>query len=456
MQWPRAVLCHGNEIGERALAGPIKPNSHQRRARRAFARLLGVATITLFAAACGPAREVGSGATGASATIEPHLVAAGVANVPTETSTTATPAPTTTVQATTTTTTTTSTAPTTTRRAIAVEHPPSDERTLRLVDTIGGNIAPKSVVASGRGLVFAQNMMYRHTITVYDETGALRKTIPDTVSGAQLGRQGDFSAIRGAPVEAAFSPDGRYAYVSNYSMFGTGYANPGDDVCRPGQFDDSFVYRIDTTTLTIDQVIAVGSVPKYVAVTSDNRLLLVSNWCSYDLSVIDIASAREIARLPLGAYPRGIAVTTDAHTAFVAVMGSRDVAAVDLHTFDIGWIRGVGDSPRHLVLDPNGAFLYVTLNGAGEVAKVNLFLGKVVATAATGAAPRSMTIAPDGLSLYVVNYESNTMSKIRTSDFAILQTVPTKPFPIGITYVPATNQVWVSCYSGSIMMFADE
>ena len=442
------ALCQGDEIGEPALAGPIKPRLLARRGRRAVARLVGATAIAVVVTACGPAREAGVGATGASTTIEPGV---GVTTVPAETSPIPTPTPTTTNAPT-----PTSTSPTTTRRSIPVGHPPSDERTLRLVDTIGGNIAPKSVVASGTGLVFAQNMMYRHTITVYDETGALRKTIPDTVSGAQLGREGDFSAIKGAPVEAAFSPDGHYAYVSNYSMFGAGYGNPGDDVCRPGQFDDSSVYRINTSTLTIDQVIPVGSVPKYVAVTGDNRLLLVSNWCSYDLSVIDIASAREIARLPLGAYPRGIAVTADAHTAFVAVMGSRDVAVVDLHSFEVGWIRGVGDSPRHLVLDPNGVFLYVTLNGAGEVAKVNLFLGKVVAKAATGAAPRSMTIAPVGLSLYVVNYESNTMSKIRTSDFAILQTVPTKPFPIGITYVPATNQVWVSCYSGSILMLADE
>ena len=44
---------------------------------------------------------------------------------------------------------------------------------LRLAKTITGPISPKSVVASGRGLVFAQNMMYKHTITVYDPAGNL-------------------------------------------------------------------------------------------------------------------------------------------------------------------------------------------------------------------------------------------------------------------------------------------
>ena len=31
-------------------------------------------------------------------------------------------------------------------------------------------------------------------------------------------------------------------------------------------------------------------VPKYVAVTPDNRYVLVTNWCSFDLSVIDRAT----------------------------------------------------------------------------------------------------------------------------------------------------------------------
>ncbi len=39
---------------------------------------------------------------------------------------------------------------------------------LHLRTTITGRISPKSVVASGSGLVTAQNMMYTHTITVYD------------------------------------------------------------------------------------------------------------------------------------------------------------------------------------------------------------------------------------------------------------------------------------------------
>jgi enamine deaminase RidA (YjgF/YER057c/UK114 family) len=39
---------------------------------------------------------------------------------------------------------------------------------MTLVQTINGQITPKSVRASGNGIVSAHNMMYRHSITFYD------------------------------------------------------------------------------------------------------------------------------------------------------------------------------------------------------------------------------------------------------------------------------------------------
>ncbi|MCU1344231.1 MAG: YncE family protein, partial [Acidimicrobiia bacterium] len=65
--------------------------------------------------------------------------------------------------------------------------PPAAERHLVLAQAIGGAISPKSVAASGTGLVFAQNMIYTHTVTVYDATGALKATIADSVRPSDFG-----------------------------------------------------------------------------------------------------------------------------------------------------------------------------------------------------------------------------------------------------------------------------
>jgi len=326
-----------------------------------------------------------------------------------------------------------------------------------LVKTITGAISPKSIVYSGKDLFFAQNMMYRHSITVYDREYNLVKTISDVVNLGNLGYPQYPGEQQGAPVEAAFSQDGQVAWVSNYQMYGAGFKGNADDTCSPSEnLDPSFLYRIDTKSLTIERAVQVGATPKFLATVPNLPYVLVSNWCSWDVSVVDTQTNQEIRRLQVGPYPRGIAVDANAAKAYVAVMGSYDVAVINLKTFEISWLKDIGNSPRHLNLDPhNGQYLYVSLNGEGKIAKLDVITGQVVSKVETGEAPRSMAISADGAFLYVVNYDSNTVSKIRTRDMQVTQTVTVDPGPIGVTYDQKTHQVWVACYSGSILVFQD-
>jgi YVTN family beta-propeller protein len=336
----------------------------------------------------------------------------------------------------------------------------SDKRRLVEVESIGGAISPKSVVASGTGVVFAQNMMYRHSVTAYDSDGKLLKTIDDSVRLADFGVKGHPGTSRGAPVEMAFSPDGRYGYVSNYSMYGSGFGPEGSDTCTPSSasaagVSASYLYRVDVQTLEIDEVIKVGMVPKYVAVSPDGSRILVTNWCSYSMTVIDAESWKRVGTVSLGAYPRGIVVSPDSSTAYVAVMGSSNVSVVDLGSNRVTTSIAVGSAPRHVVIDPEGRYLYATLNGANQVVKVDLRTGGVVRRVTTGSQPRSMAIAPDGRSLYVVNYSSDTVSKVRTRDMKVLQRIGTGVNPIGITYDPVSQNVWVAIYTGALVVLND-
>ncbi len=331
----------------------------------------------------------------------------------------------------------------------APARPPADTLTMRKVRTISGDISPKSVVASGHGIVTAQNMMYRHTVTAYDSDGQLITTVPDTVTLSDFGIE-EPGTYQGAPVEAAFTPGGEEVYVSNYSMYGPGYRE-GKDSCSPGDgTTTSFLYRIDTSTWKIDQVIPAGAVPKYVAVTPDGSKVLATNWCTWDLTIADTRTGAVLDTIKLGRYPRGIAVRSDSSTAYVAIMGGTDLARVDLATGGVTWIRNVGLGPRHVVIAPDDSALYVTLNKGGQVAKVDPGTGQVLARVATGTEPRSADISTDGTALYVVNYEDSRISKFRTSDMHLLVKEPAGHHPIGITYDDATGRVWVANYSGTI------
>jgi len=334
---------------------------------------------------------------------------------------------------------------------------PGAQPALKLVKVIVANISPKSIVASGTGLFFAQNMMYTHKITVYDRSFKLVKTISDRVELDKLGQKSYKGKYQGSPVECAFTPDGSEAWVSNYQMYGHGFNHPGfDEASGDVKYDPSFLYRINTSTLTINAAVKVGSVPKYVAVTPDGKLVLVSNWASYDLSVVDPNLNVEIKRVKLGRFPRGIVVDAASQHAYVALLGGYNLADIRLKDYKVTWIWNVGRSPRHLCLDPAGKYIYASLNGEGKVAKVDIQKRKLVKKVETGTQPRSMVLTPDGERLYVVNYNSNSVSQIRTSDMKVTHVVHTNKHPIGITYDALTHRVWVCCYSGSIMVFQEE
>lgn len=332
--------------------------------------------------------------------------------------------------------------------------PPANTLSLEKYRRVTGDISPKSVVASGKGLVTAQNMMYTHTVTAYDSDGELVATVPDTVTLSDFGidKPGEY---KGAPVEAAFMPDGKEVYISNYSMYGPGFSE-GNDKCSPGDgTTTSYLYRINTTSWAVDQVIPAGAVPKFVAVTPDSKLVLATNWCTWDLSIADTATGKVIRTVQIGRYPRGIAITSDSATAYVAAMGTSNIAVVDIASGAVRWFNGVGQGPRQLVLSPDDRHLYATLNKAGKVARIDTATGQVLNSVATGNQPRSMDISTDGTALYVVNYESDDVTKLNTQDMSQLQVVPSGHHPIGITYDDATGRVWVANYTGSIDIWND-
>jgi len=335
----------------------------------------------------------------------------------------------------------------------------SDERTLTLVDTIANdNLQPKSIVHSGNGLFFAQNMMYRHNISVFDRQSNLIATIDDKVDLKDFGLEvvGRSSVVRGSPVEAAFSSDAKYAYVSNYAMYGTGWDPSAIDTCQGKDRDQSFVYRIDTTTFKIDQVVLVGAVPKYLAVSPDNKYVVVSNFCSLDVSIIDVSTGKEVQRIDVGLHPRGIAITNDSSTAYVTVMGGGIIIAINLRDFTSRTITSAGYTPRHLVLSPDNSVLYITNNKSGQIRAINPLTDTLIKSVSTGSEPRSMAISDDGLSLYVVNYQSDTIVKVRTSDMQVIQTLKTGHHPVGVTYDAQLRRVWVANYTGSLSVFEDK
>ena len=333
----------------------------------------------------------------------------------------------------------------------------TDQTRMVLLNTINGAISPKSVAASGAGLVSAHNMMYRHSVTIYDATTMdLQTTVSDSVQLSNFGYTKYSGTYKGAPVEGAFSPDGKYLYFTNYAMYGKGFTKEGHDTCSPASgYDTSFLSRINLEDKKIDAVYPVGSVPKVVKVTPDNKYILVANWCSYTVTIISVETQKTIKSIKIGRYPRGIAISSDSKFAYVAEMGGNRIHRIDLADFSVQYIP-IGSNPRAIELSPDNTKLYATLNISGKVIAWDLETNKAIKTVATGKSARSLAISSDGSSLFVVNFRSGTLSKVRTSDMKVIQNIKVCAEPIGVTYDSETSRTWVACYGGSIKVFANQ
>lgn len=344
-----------------------------------------------------------------------------------------------------------------TRDQIDKNRPASNKTTMKLIDTVSeGPITPKSVVANQKGQVMANNMMYQHSITVYDaKTRKLTKKLSDTVDFKKFGIEGFDAPVSGAPVESVWTKDGKYAYVSQYQL--TDHGAEAEDMCTAGKaIAESVVYRYNAEKEDWDQVIQVGRVPKYVALTNDNKKLLVSNWCDKSLSVVDTKTAKETEQISLNAMPRGIVSLPDNKTAYVTAMFSNEIYKVDLESGKSEMILQTGERPRHLVLDNKGETIYITVAGANELLKYDVKTDKVIDRATTGQEPRSMAISPDSTAVYIVNYNENTVSKFDTQTMKEITRVDAGHNPIGITYENTTGDVWVANYGGTISVYDDK
>lgn len=329
--------------------------------------------------------------------------------------------------------------------------PPMIERRLTLFRRELGELSPKSIVASPSGDVFAQNMIYNHSVTVFDQDGNRVADISDRVSRALLGLPGK-GFVRGAPVEAALSRDGASLFVSNYYLLGTGFPGNVTDKCKLERPTPSYVFQIDIASLEVVRGFEVGPAPKFLAVTHDGKRLLVSNWCGHSLSIIDLTGAAPTKHLRVGSFPRGIALEPDGGTAYVASMGRNRIDVVDLLTLTVVRTLKPGRGPRHLVLAPDGR-LFVSLSHENSVVVIDKHSGAITGRARVGKDPRSMAMSVDGTALYVANYGEAALAVVDTATMKVAQKIATGPLPIGVAFEPVEQRVWVACYQGSVRIY---
>jgi YVTN family beta-propeller protein len=237
-------------------------------------------------------------------------------------------------------------------------------------------------------------------------------------------------------VGAAFSPDGRRAYVSA----------GGNNKIRT--FDVAADRLTETAPIALPTTnpagVPVNLYPADLAPTPDGTRLVVADAVADAATVVDLAT-NATQTVPVGHAPYGVAVSADGKSAYVSNQGASTVSVLDL-TGTAPVVRAtvtVGVHPNRELLDRRRDLLYVADGDSDQISVLDTATNAVVRTfglapyegAQIGSNPDALTLSADGETLYVANSGNNDVAVVATRTGKVRGLIPTGWYPSSVSIV---------------------
>ena len=168
---------------------------------------------------------------------------------------------------------------------------------------------------------------------------------------------------------------------------------------------------------------------------------------------------------------------------YAADEGANTVSVIDAASFKKAASIPVGQGPHNVQVSPDGRWLWVTNNGepgplaeampagpmpksehgamagagvkAGAVWVIDTATDAVVAKVPVGKHPAHVVVAGDGRTAYVTNGGDNTVSVVDTAARSVLGVIPVVASPHGLRISPDGKQVWVADLKGGTVSVID-
>jgi DNA-binding beta-propeller fold protein YncE len=272
------------------------------------------------------------------------------------------------------------------------------------------------------------------------------------------------------PVEACLSHDDKLLWVSLHNADGIVPIRLDSINANKNQGGKQATKKITVTYPGSNKkdsfsvpLIHTDKTPKVISRTADNKHLLVSNWHSYNVSVLEMNKdeypfGKVISTVPVSSIPRGIAVDDKNSRSYVAIMGGATITAINNSVWMKETDIPVASNPRHVVIDSTGR-LFVSYNNLAKIACIDGLSGKTLFTASTHAQPRTIILSKNHKFLFVTCYSSDFVDvfKINDAGFTKVASLPCKGHPVGVDIFENDEKLeaWVCSYSnGSISIFS--
>ena len=136
------------------------------------------------------------------------------------------------------------------------------------------------------------------------------------------------------PVQLYPTPDSKFVYVADQGYY---FNQPESDI----------VYKIDLREMKVAETIKGGRAPHGVAVSQDGKFAYVTNLLSDDLSVIDTALGKEVAKIKIGKMPNGVSLFYGEGMSLTIATDEKGNLTAEETAFDFGTVLMYDGKVKH-------------------------------------------------------------------------------------------------------------
>ena len=139
----------------------------------------------------------------------------------------------------------------------------------------------------------------------------------------------------------------------------------------------------------------------------DGHLLYVLCQDSDEVRVVDVQSSKVIGRVAVGRMPRGIALSSDGRQVYITNAWSDTVSVIDTATLQVVQTLPTGNEPSGVVSDRSNTTLYVANRLSGDISVIDLKSGQETKRLLAGRGASYLALSPDGKWIYCTHIYPN-------------------------------------------------
>ena len=245
--------------------------------------------------------------------------------------------------------------------------------------------------------------------------------------------------IPGDPHEVVAAPDGRFAYVGDFSgipntisvidlnepgtpaaiNLGSFFKPHGMAITKDGTKlyatceASRCVVEIDLTTRKVIRSFKLDIMQSHMlALTPDEKLLLVTSQWDGNVMIVDIEKGILERTFATGKGAEGVVVSPDGKEAWVVNRTVQSLAIIDIPGRKRVHKMSCEFNPIRAAMTPDGSLVIVTSAMSDELALIDREKREIVGRIKTGDFPLGLAVSQDGTRVYVTNMESANVAVV--------------------------------------------